>query len=116
MAEERRDTLPIGKKNRYGELDPNAFNPVNSHPQFTGDYPQPRARSSSVPPLPRSIPAMKESPGINRPPKPPGTMLGPFIHYITTDLKKMLWLGSVLIFRHVSFDQCSSQLSMGDSL
>ena len=42
---------------------------------------------------------------INRPPKPPGLTLGPYYQFLTTDLEKMQWLGSVLIFQHVSFDQ-----------
>jgi hypothetical protein len=42
---------------------------------------------------------------INRPPKPPGPALGPYYQFITTDLEKKQWIGSVLIFRHVSFDR-----------
>jgi hypothetical protein len=44
-------------------------------------------------------------PVVDRPPKPPGPALGPYYQFITTDLEKMQWLGSVLIFRHVSFDR-----------
>jgi hypothetical protein len=43
------------------------------------------------------------SPAINRPPKAPGPALGPYYQFITTDLHRMLWIGSALIFRHVSF-------------
>jgi hypothetical protein len=45
-----------------------------------------------------------ESPALNRPPKPPGPTLGPYFQFITTDLENMLWIGSALLFRHVSFD------------
>jgi hypothetical protein len=88
-----------------GDLNANSANPVNMHPQFMGDYPQPKPTTSKIPDLPPSTEAATESPGINRPPKPPGPALGPFFQFISTDLKKMLWMGSVLIFRHVSFDQ-----------
>jgi hypothetical protein len=94
-----------GKKDKYGDLEPDAPNPVNINPQFIGDYPQPKPTISKIPELPPSIKTTADSSGINRPPKPPGTSLGPFFQFISTDLKKMLWMGSVLIFRHVSFDQ-----------
>ncbi|CAF3052953.1 unnamed protein product [Rotaria sp. Silwood2] len=42
---------------------------------------------------------------VNRPPQPPGPALGPYFQFITTDLENMLWVGSVLIFRHVSYDR-----------
>ena len=42
---------------------------------------------------------------INRPPKPPGDALGPYYQFLTTDLEKMQWIGSVLIFRHVSYER-----------
>ncbi|CAF3425033.1 unnamed protein product [Rotaria sp. Silwood1] len=40
---------------------------------------------------------------VNRPPRPPGPTLGPYLQFITTDLENMLWIGSVLIFQHVSY-------------
>ncbi|CAF0949117.1 unnamed protein product [Rotaria sordida] len=40
-----------------------------------------------------------------RPPRPPPPAMGPYYQFITTDLEKMLWVGSVLILRHVSYDQ-----------
>ncbi|CAF1180334.1 unnamed protein product [Rotaria sp. Silwood1] len=46
---------------------------------------------------------------VNRPPQPPGPALGPYFQFITTDLEKMLWVGSVLIFRHVSYNRPSIQ-------
>ncbi|CAF1449810.1 unnamed protein product [Rotaria sordida] len=48
---------------------------------------------------------------VNRPPQPPGPALGPYFQFITTDLEKMLWIGSVLIFRHVSYTQPSMQFN-----
>src|SRR5690349_4855433 len=94
-----------GIKDRNGDLEADAPNPVNTNPQFTGDYPQPKARTSQIPEISPPVDAATDSPGVHHPPKPPGTALGPFFHFISTDLKKMLWMGSILIFRHVSFDQ-----------
>ncbi|CAF3599539.1 unnamed protein product [Rotaria sp. Silwood1] len=42
---------------------------------------------------------------VMRPPRPPEQAMGPYFQFITTDLENMLWIGSVLIFRHVSYDQ-----------
>ncbi|CAF1083207.1 unnamed protein product [Rotaria sp. Silwood1] len=42
---------------------------------------------------------------VNRPPKSPGPTLGPYYQFVTTDLEKMLWIGSALIFRHVTYDR-----------
>ena len=95
--------VPIKDKN--GDLNANTLNPVNINPQFMGDYPQPKVTSSKLPDLAPPSQASTDSPGINRPPKPPGTALGPFLQFITTDLQKMVWIGSALIFRHVSFAQ-----------
>jgi hypothetical protein len=61
----------VGVKDKHGNLDLNAPNPVNPNPQYNGDYPKPN--------------------------------LGPYYHFITTDLNQMLWIGSALIFRHISF-------------
>ena len=49
--------------------------------------------------------AATESPAINRPPKSPDDALGPFFQFISTDRQNMRWLGSALLFRHVSFGQ-----------
>ena len=95
----------MSTRDRCGDFDPNAPNPINRNPQFLGDYPPPKTTTSKIPDFPPSVPATTESPGINRPPKPPGNTLGPFFHYITTDLKKMLWMGSALIFHHTSLNQ-----------
>ncbi|CAF2871011.1 unnamed protein product [Rotaria sp. Silwood2] len=40
---------------------------------------------------------------VNRPPRLPEPTLGSYLQFITTDLENMLWIGSVLIFRHVSY-------------
>ncbi|CAF1242428.1 unnamed protein product [Adineta steineri] len=90
---------------KYGDFDANSANPVNLNPQFMGDYPEPKATTSKIPDLPPSTKAASGSPAVNRPPKPPGHALGPFLQFITTDLEEMLWIGSVLIFRHISFNQ-----------
>ncbi|CAF1179193.1 unnamed protein product [Rotaria sordida] len=92
-------------KDKYGDLKANAPNPVNINPQVMGDYPQPKATTSKIPELPPSVVADTESPAINRPPKSPGPALGPYFQFISTDINKMLWMGSALIFRHVSFNQ-----------
>ncbi|CAF3163824.1 unnamed protein product [Rotaria sp. Silwood2] len=42
---------------------------------------------------------------VQRPPRPPESAMGPYFQFITTDLENMLWIGSVLIFRHVSYEQ-----------
>ena len=88
-----------------GDLDANAPNPANTHPQFMGDYPKPKATTSKIPDMTPFSQGTAASSAINHPPKPPGNSLGPYFQFISTDLKKMLWMGSVLIFRHVSFNQ-----------
>lgn len=40
---------------------------------------------------------------VSRPPRPPGPALGPYFQFITTELDKMLWIGSILLFRHVDY-------------
>ena len=92
-------------KDKNGDWNANAPNPVNTNPQFMGDYPQPKPTTGKIPDIAPSADTTAESPAISHPPRPPGTTLGPFFQFISTDLKKMLWMGSVLIFRHVSFDQ-----------
>jgi hypothetical protein len=105
MAQENRKSAEDGIKDKNGDLNVNAPNPVNLNPEFMGDYPQPKSTTSKIPEMAPPTEAATESPAINRPPKPPGSALGPFFQFITTDLQKMLWMGSALIFRHVSFDQ-----------
>ncbi|CAF3487666.1 unnamed protein product [Rotaria sp. Silwood1] len=52
-----------------------------------------------------------QSPAMNRPPQRPGPALGPYYHFIKTDLNQMLWLGSALVFRHVSFERPQIEFS-----
>ena len=47
---------------------------------------------------------------INRPPKPPGLALGPYYQFLTTNVEKMQWIGSALIFRSILFDQPKIEL------
>jgi hypothetical protein len=105
MTNENRNNVEDGIRDKYDDLFANAPNPVNVDPQFMGDYPQPKVTTSKIPEMAAPIEAATKSPGINRPPKPPGPELGPYFQFISTDLNKMLWIGSALIFRHVSFDQ-----------
>jgi hypothetical protein len=105
MATKNWNNIEDGIKDENSDLDVNAANPVNIHPQFMGDYPQPKPTTSKIPDMnPISEPTAGSS-VINHPPKPPGNILGPYFQFISTDLKTMLWMGSALIFRHVSFDQ-----------
>ncbi|UJR10873.1 hypothetical protein I4U23_015060 [Adineta vaga] len=99
------DDIEEEVKDKHGDYKVNAPNPVNSDPQFMGDYPEPKPTTSKIPDLPPSTEAPTESPALNRPPKPPGPALGPYFNFITTDLDKMLWMGSALIFRQISFDR-----------
>ena len=105
MVDEGQRTVAAGIRDKNGDFDANAPNPVNTHPQCMGDYPKPRPTTSKIPDLSPPVEAATESPALNRPPKPPAAALGPFFQFISTDLKKMLWMGSALIFRHVSFDR-----------
>ena len=85
------------------DFDLNAPNPVNLHPHGNSDYPKPKATTSKIEAMPSSASHSVASPAISRPPKNPGPALGPYYHFIGTDLTQMRWLGSALIFRHVSF-------------
>lgn len=95
----------MAHKDENGDLLATEPNPVNPNPQFLGDYPAPRETTSKIPEMSPPTEAPTESPAINRPPKPPGPALGPHFQFITTDLERKLWIGSALIFRHVSFDR-----------
>ncbi|CAF4078633.1 unnamed protein product [Rotaria sordida] len=94
-----------GIRDKNGDLDADAPNPVNVNPQFMGDYPQPKLRTSKIPDIEPSAESNTESSANPHPPKPPETSLGPYFQFISTDLNEMLWIGSVLICRHISFDQ-----------
>ena len=105
MSHKDQSNIENGIKDKNGDLLATEPNPVNPNPQFMGDYPEPKATTSKIPEMPPSTEAITESPAINRPPKPPGPALGPYFQFISTDLQQMVWIGSALIFRHVSFDQ-----------
>jgi hypothetical protein len=105
MAYENSNNVEDGMKDKHGDYYATAPNPINTNPQFMGDYPQPKATTTKIPEMAPSTEAATESPAINRPPKPPGPALGPYFQFISTDLEKMLWMGSALIFRNISFDR-----------
>ena len=105
MAHDHQNNIEDGIVDKNGDLLTTAPNPVNANPEFMGDYPEPKETTSKIPEMPPSTKAATGSPAVNRPPKPPGHALGPYLQFITTDLERMLWIGSALIFRHVSFDQ-----------
>ncbi|CAF1291619.1 unnamed protein product [Adineta ricciae] len=92
-------------KDKYGDWDANAPNPVNPDPKYTGDYPPPKLTTSKVPDADPSGEPNTDSSVIVHPPRPPGQKLGPFLQFLTTDLKNMIWKGSMLIFRHISSDK-----------
>jgi hypothetical protein len=101
MADEHRNDM----KDKNGDWYATARNPVNPNPQFMGDYPQPKPTTTKIPDIAPFIETRTEPTTINHPPRPPETTLGPYFQFISTDLKKMLWMGSVLIFRHISYGQ-----------
>ncbi|CAF0958615.1 unnamed protein product [Adineta ricciae] len=92
-------------KDKNGDLDANAPNPVNPHPQNNEDCPTPKPTTTTIEDLPAPTPVSLKSPHITRPPQRPGPALGPYYQFLTTDLNQMLWYGSALIFREISFDQ-----------
>ena len=97
--------IPVGTTDEYGDLDPNAPNPVNPNPQDNGDYPKPKPSSVKIKEMPTHTTAA------NHPAKRSGPALGPYYQFIKTDLNKMLWLGSALIFRHISFERPKIEFS-----
>jgi hypothetical protein len=105
MEQPNRNNAENGIKDKNGDLDVNAPNPVNIAPKFMGDYPQPKPTTSKIPEIASSTETGTEPRSISHPPRPPEPALGPFFQFISTDLNKMLWMGSALIFRHVSFAQ-----------
>ncbi|CAF1328464.1 unnamed protein product [Adineta steineri] len=92
-------------KDRFGDLEVDAPNPVNPNPHDNGDCPEPKLTATQIEDMPPPIPVSIQSPHITRPPKQPGPALGPYYQFLTTDLKKMLWFGSALILRDISYDQ-----------
>ena len=105
MANGKLNNVNNDIKDKYGDFNADAPNPTNTNPQFMGDYPPPKTTTSKIPEISPCVENNNESLVTNHPPKPPGDTLGPYILFISTDLKKMLWMGSVLIFRHVSYDR-----------
>lgn len=99
----KKNEIEVGKKDRFGDLVPEAPNPINIEPQFPGDYPEPKPTTSKIPEAAATSKNDIRSPGVNHPPRPPDDAMGPFFHFITTDLDNMVWKGSVLIFRHISY-------------
>ncbi|CAF0953173.1 unnamed protein product [Adineta steineri] len=100
------DEYEIGAVDKSGDLYADAPNPVNPNPQSNTDYPIPKPTTTKIKdmPLPSNDTPAK-APSINRPPRNPGPALGPYYHFIKTDLNQMLWLGSALIFREISFER-----------
>jgi hypothetical protein len=72
MADEKSNIIKLG------DLDPDASNPVNIKPQFTGDYSPPKVTISKIPDISPPAEVTTELSGITRPPKPSGVTLGPF--------------------------------------
>ena len=101
------DHYPIGARDSRGDLIVDAPNPVNPNPRDNADYPEPKPSTSTIKQMPVATPASSnaQSPAINRPPRAPGPALGPYFQFLNTDLNRMLWRGSALIFRHVSFER-----------
>ncbi|CAF1130657.1 unnamed protein product [Adineta ricciae] len=103
MAHDKSKSAENEILDKHGDLEVNAPNPINVDPQFMGDYPLPKATTSKIPQMAPPTKATTDSAAVNRPPKPPGPALGPYFHFLTTDLTKMLWMGSALIFHHISY-------------
>ncbi|CAF2187173.1 unnamed protein product [Rotaria magnacalcarata] len=40
---------------------------------------------------------------VQRPPRPPACRMRPYLQFVTTDLENKLWIGSILIFQHISY-------------
>ncbi|CAF0795217.1 unnamed protein product [Adineta ricciae] len=93
---------PTGK---YRNLNANDPNPVNPNPQSNTDCPPPRQHTTKIKAMPLPSNTNAKTPSISRPPRKPGPALGPYYHFISTDLNRMLWLGSALIFREISYDR-----------
>ncbi|CAF4911948.1 unnamed protein product [Rotaria sp. Silwood1] len=105
MTNETANNCDIGIKDKYGDLDVNAPNPVNPNPQDNADCPMAKATTSKLKDMPPPISVSVQSPTVTRPPKRPGPALGPYYQFITTDLNQMLWIGSALLFREISHDK-----------
>ncbi len=70
-----------------------------------------------LPPRPSAY-AATQSPGVNRPPKPPGDYLGPYFQFLTT--KEDRWIGSCLLLRKrnlpgpVFLMECDTDADLGN--
>lgn len=104
-SKENIDNADAGVKDAHGDLDANSPNPANPNPESNTDCPQLKPTISKIEELSAPVQVSEQSPNVTRPPKPSGPSLGPYYQFITTDINKMLWFGSVLIFRDVSYDQ-----------
>lgn len=93
------------KVDENGDLLAYAPNPVNP------DSPQHSACPKTEPPpmtsedLSSPVPVSTGAPQITHPPPKPKSALGPYFQFLTTDLEQMLWLGSALILRDISYAQ-----------
>ena len=97
--------LNIGATDKYGDFDVNAPNPVNPNPDDSGDCPTPKPTQTTIESLSAPTPVSDESPSMTRPPVRTSSALGPYYQFLTTDLNRMLWFGSALILREVSYDR-----------
>ncbi|CAF5049291.1 unnamed protein product, partial [Rotaria sp. Silwood1] len=93
-----------GIKDGFGDFDADSPNPANPNPEHNADCPIAKMTTSKLKDIP-PISVSGESSAMTRPPKRPGPALGPYYQFITTDLNQMLWIGSALIFREISYDQ-----------
>ncbi|CAF0772633.1 unnamed protein product [Rotaria sordida] len=103
--QEHTDKFDVGIKDQFGDLIANSPNPANPNPRNNSDCPKPKPKMSTVEDLPPPVSVSLETPTVTRPPKRFASTLGPYYQFITTDLNKMLWIGSALIFCEISFDQ-----------
>ncbi|UJR20625.1 hypothetical protein I4U23_023750 [Adineta vaga] len=104
MAESEQNEYKNSTTSKYQDLDANAPNPVNPNPKSNTDCPTPKPHTTKLKAMPPPSHTNVQAPSINRPPRKPGPALGPYYHFIKTDLNRMLWLGSALIFREISYD------------
>lgn len=99
----KRDVNPINPSG------PDSFPIANSGKGLPGN----RRSDSPVDPAPAEPKyAQTQSPGVNRPPKPPGDACGPYWQFITT--KGDEWYGSALLFRHTNLAKPRLELSTDD--
>jgi hypothetical protein len=69
-----------------------------AHPETPYTEPIKGTRRSTSPADGKPAPPQRsktESPGINRPPRPPADIIGPYFQFLTTE--DQIWLGSALV-------------------